>query len=116
MSAFRNIIAGVGAALGCGCAGPVQSLPTETVSFRTQVAPVFERSCTPCHNAGGSQAREAVYLSVTGQAEFSRIRAGMALALREIESGHMPPAGHVPVSKDEQLLLRAWVAQGSLDN
>jgi len=99
-----------------GCAGQQEVLPTETISFRTQVAPVIERSCAGCHAVGGSNARDAVYMDASGRATYANVRGGIALALREIESGHMPPRAGVAVSTEERLRIKAWVAQGSKDN
>lgn len=99
-----------------GCVAQQEVLPTETMSFREHVAPVFERSCAGCHAVGGSNARDAVYLGASGKADYTAIRGGGALALREIESGHMPPRGGVAVTTEERLRIKAWVAQGSKDN
>lgn len=102
--------------LTAGCVAQQEVLPTETISFRTLVAPVFERSCAGCHAVGGSNARDAVYLDASGRANHADVRGGIALALREMESGHMPPKGGVAVSTEERLRIKAWVAQGSKDN
>ena len=99
-----------------GCASMTETLPTETISFKTQVAPVFERSCSSCHAVGGRNARDAVYLTSAGKADYTAIKSGIGSALREISNGAMPPKGETPVSRAEHLNLKAWMVQGSQDN
>ena len=99
-----------------GCASMTETLPTETISFKTQVAPVFERSCSSCHAVGGRNSRDAVYLTASGQADYSFIKSGVGSAVREIANGSMPPRGETPVSRAEYLNIKAWMVQGSQNN
>ena len=98
------------------CASLTETLPTETISFKTQVAPVFERSCGSCHAVGGKNSRDAVFLTAAGGADYAAIKAGINSALREIGNGAMPPRGGTAVSRAEYLNIKAWMSQGSQNN
>ncbi len=91
--------------------GEVTGAPTPpdepTVFWETDIRPIYERSCAPCHAEGANQ---------TFMGSFESFSALGALALERVSSGEMPPptasAVAPPLSAEEVQLLRTWVQEG----
>lgn len=76
-----------------------------TVFWETDIRPIYERSCAPCHGEGSNQ---------TFMGSFEAFSALGQLALDRVSRGEMPPAASSaqPLSEDEVQLLETWVQEG----
>jgi uncharacterized membrane protein len=100
-------------AISCGGDGnhagpPPTPKPVAELSFLTDVAPLFERSCSPCHFG----AEPTKGLSLDSQVAVTQ---NAQKALAKIQAGEMPPAnsGKTPISVTEQTLIVNWFNAGA---
>jgi len=109
--------------------GPVGPPPT-TVSFATDIQPIFDASCAGCHGAGGNAGLDLragvshgnlVGVSAS-ESSLDLIAPGDPLAswlylkltgAQDVGSP-MPPGSPLPQSQVE--LVRVWIEEGALDN
>lgn len=103
--------------------------PQDTVSFATQILPIFEKRCAKCHGAKdeNGEVRTEVSLSLI---EYERVMVGSefgtvveagdpdgSFLIDMITAGDMPPEGEGDkVPPEEIALIRAWIEQGALNN
>jgi hypothetical protein len=103
---------------------------TAALSFKKDIQPILERSCTDCHggeNPKGSFSSETlVGLMKGGQSGNPAVIAGHAdmsplirFARDEVEDLEMPPLaerpGYAPLTRDEIQKLALWINQGVLE-
>jgi hypothetical protein len=76
-----------------------------TVSWATDIQPIYERSCAVCHGEDGNQ---------TFMGSFETFSALGSVALERVTRGEMPPpTSSVPALSEEELqLLQTWVEEG----
>ena len=76
-----------------------------TVFWETDIRPIYERSCAPCHGEGSNQ---------TFMGGFEAFSALGQLALDRVSRGEMPPpaSSAQALSEDEVQLLETWVQEG----
>jgi len=123
------------ALLGCGDfgddtgdSGPVQ--PPVTVSFATDIQPIFDNNCIGCHNAGGqagldlraglshgnlvgvASTESALSLVESGQPAQSWLFIKLS-GLQDV-GDVMPPGGNVGSANLD--LVETWITEGALDN
>lgn len=99
------------------CADPTVTsapLPTRTISFASDVAPVLQTSCASCHHDGASSGGFSL-ADTSGKPAYSYVRTGANSIIASIQSGSMPRGGG-SVSSTDLALIKAWVNQGSLNN
>ena len=98
------------------------SSPTATtVDFEHQIAPIFLRHCSGCHNpsdkAGGLSllARETAFAA--GKSGETAIKPGdidESYIITRLEAGEMPPKGKgKPLSGDQIATLKRWIESGA---
>lgn len=96
---------------------PVPPVPTDTVNFSQEIAPIFdEQGCTGCHKTGGQQpdlTADNAYNSITGM--------GLANTDDPPESKiyyyPLPDGSHfAKYTSAQAALVLAWIEQGALDN
>jgi len=103
---------------------------TAALSFKKDIQPILERSCTDCHggeNPKGSFSSETLAgLRKGGQSGNPAVIAGHAdmsplirFARDEVEDLEMPPLaerpGYAPLTRDEIQKLALWINQGVLE-
>ncbi len=99
-------------------ASPAEAGPT--IGYVEDIQPLFERSCSACHNA----AAKTMGLQVTtyaalmaGSENGSIITPGhpeTSKLWEMVGQGKMPATG--PLPNDEQQLVQQWIAQGAAEN
>lgn len=126
---------------GYGCQASVNTVapPTgETVSFSAQIQPIFDNTCTTCHQEGGiadlvgigvrliegesfamlidqpSTQREDLTLVVPGDSSASLLFIKVS-SNSPLVGARMPLIGP-PLSSTEIGLIRDWIDQGAPDN
>ncbi len=78
--------------------------PVTTVSFATQVLPILQNKCMPCHGATNPTAG----VSITNYATVSK------LSNTQLDNSNMYPK--MGVTTAEQALIKKWIAEGRLNN
>ena len=116
--------------------GPIiPELNISTVSFATDVQPIFDANCTVCHNTAASVSNGNLDLSegnsytelvnVVADAYAPNILVLPAdseasiLVSKTNESGDFGdnmPLGPTALSATDQEIIRVWIAEGALDN
>ena len=93
----------------------------QSVSFESQVLPVFETKCSECHGLSNPEVRLTLisYEGVIKGSEYGIvIEPGEPIEsymIELIEKGEMPQDGE-PVSPDELSLIKSWIEEGALNN
>jgi hypothetical protein len=119
------------AALGAGCssspppADPCPddlpaSCPTPSPSYASDIAPIVQQYCFPCHATGGIEAEHFDYSTYAG------LYASRAVVLTQVNDCLMPPsapipgygvdAGTAPLTTEARLALLGWLVCGAPDN
>jgi len=92
------------------------------VDFNRDIAPIFEKSCAPCHNANLAQAKlrldsESAILAggVSGPAIAPRKSGDSLLVKRILGTTDAPrmPMGAPALSAEQVQLIRRWIDQGN---
>ncbi|MDE2796770.1 MAG: hypothetical protein OXL34_18290 [Gemmatimonadota bacterium] len=101
----------------------------DTVSFATQILPIFQKRCAKCH--GGEDENGEVLTEVSlSLLEYERVMVGSefgtvvepgdpdgSFLMDMITAGDMPPEGEGDkVPEEEIALIRTWIEQGALNN
>lgn len=115
-----------------GSDGPTDPVepPTPTVSYASDVQPIFDASCVGCHGAGGnagldlraSVSRGNLVEVVATESSLLRIEPGspqdswlyLKLTGQHDVGDIMPPGGGL--GSDTVDLVRVWIEEGALDN
>ena len=109
-------VAAIAIAVTSGCSGSSpaacpndypSACPTPAPSFATDVLPVIQANCTPCHGPGQQVPTLNSYASV------------MAAATRvstQVFQCRMPPAPRAPLTSEERQTLLSWLVCGVMDN
>ncbi len=89
------------------CTSPPAACPTTMPSYQTDVAPILQRDCIPCHatNTGGKD--ETTWTLVSGQEEGIFVQVGNCL---------MPPTGSPQLTTADRTTLLDWLVCGAPDN
>ena len=96
-----------------------QSAPTGTMSFATNILPIF----TTCYGSGchsGSQAPDLIaanaYSSLVDGGYVDTVNADQSISYKRISAttGYMPPSGKLSGDKIGMILL--WIKQGAHNN
>lgn len=108
---------------------PHLRVPQDTVSFATQILPIFQKRCAKCH--GGEDENGEVLTEVSlSLLEYERVMVGSefgtvveagdpdgSFLIDMITAGDMPPEGEGDkVPEEEIALIRTWIEQGALNN
>lgn len=91
--------------------------PTEKLSFKADIWPIIESNCLPCHNSE-DYARKADGNLFAGYADI-KAKLDEGLLVGNIE--HLPGFINMPYKKKkisdcEIAKIKAWVADGAMDN
>jgi hypothetical protein len=135
----RSLLPAAGVLLAlAGCAdlgekvddGPLQP-PPDTVSFATDIQPIFDLNCIGCHGLGGNAGLDlrdgfshASLVGVTAtEINMPRVDPGqpqtswLYLKLTGTQtSGDPMPAGGFPLPEATVALVEQWIVEGALDN
>jgi hypothetical protein len=87
---------------------PDGSCPMPTPSYQTDIVPILERDCIPCHGPTGTAGHdETTYAEVANQAGpiFDQVSACL-----------MPTAGSPQLTATERLTLLDWLVCSAPDN
>ena len=79
----------------------------DTISYKTDIAPLMSANCTSCHNS--NQASAGINLST-----YANVSKYATSSLNAINDGSMPPAGKL--SADIIKKFSCWISQGKLNN
>jgi hypothetical protein len=104
----------------------VTAAPAATVSFATQIQPIFNANCvTACHSPGGISS----FMNLTAGNSFAalvqsvppRVIAGSSatsLLYQRVTGAALPqmPLGGTPLSAADQTLIKNWIDQGAANN
>jgi aspartate 1-decarboxylase len=103
--------------------GPQSGIAEETISFRSQIAPILMENCLACHGPkkaeGGYRVDSFEELQKpgdSGEALFSHPEKSAGEFLRRIRStdaAERMPAESAPLPKEQIEILNRWVAEGS---
>jgi uncharacterized membrane protein len=117
--------------------GPVEpEIDITTVSYQTDIHPIFDNNCTSCHKAELEQTfgelnleADKSYIELVGidavfeGTSLKRVQANdfensvLWLKINESNSlGANMPLGQTPITKHEQDLIKIWINEGALDN
>ena len=130
------IVLPVGLLVGCSdygddptAGGPVAP-PSETVSFASDVQPIFDASCVGCHGDGGNAGLDLrsgrSYANLVGnpatESGLARIEPGepenswlyLKITGQQTVGDQMPPGS--PLNTDTTDRIRTWIEEGALDN
>jgi hypothetical protein len=111
-------------------AGPMEPPPGPTVSFATDIQPVFDASCVGCHGAGGNagldlrpgQSHGNLVGVAATESTLNRIEPGqpeqswlyLKITAQQDVGDPMPPSGGLPQATSD--LVRTWIEEGAEDN
>jgi len=89
-----------------------------SVSFKTEVLPIFQTNCSECHagsdHGGGKNFTnyEGIMKDITaGNANKSKIYSVITSSI-----SRMPPSSHNALNQDQRSLIYVWIEQGALNN
>jgi hypothetical protein len=81
--------------------------PRPTPSYATEIGPVIDTHCVPCHAPGGVSADRPL-------TTYSEVYTRRASVLTQVYSCAMPPAdGGVPLAPTERAALLGWLVCGA---
>jgi hypothetical protein len=120
------VTAGIGLAVQSGADAPLRATTIAPdahleVSFATEVMPILERHCWECHSEDSAELglKLDTYEGVMAGSDYGTVvEAGDAdgsLLVDMMVSGDMPDGGD-PVPAEEIDVIKAWVAEGALNN
>lgn len=95
-------------------ADPGGSLPRKTLSFASDVAPIFTQNCAQCHSPHGLGYRRAPFLDAAGNPDYGYVSSHLQNILSVLQSGRMPPNGKL--SSSDLQTLQDWANAGSPNN
>lgn len=139
---IRRVIPSVLLAVGVvGCQSPVNdpAPPTgETVSFATDIQPIFNANCTTCHRAGGLADLSGITLRLVEGVSYNLLvdqpssqqvnltlvvpaDSNASLLFLKVSSDAPPVGNTMPLigarlSSTDLGLIRDWIDQGAMDN
>jgi len=120
-----------------GLALPALATAAEQVSFARQIAQILQTNCAPCHLTGDEPGGMRLYPSAAygsivgvkaqGNPALVRVAPGdpeASYLLHKVRGTHLDfggvgvqmPFGQTPISKQDQDLIRQWIAQGAKNN
>jgi hypothetical protein len=85
--------------------------PSTPPSWKTQVQPLVDTACSPCHFNGGSGTGNGFDYSTS-----EGLRHGLTTALTDVHACVMPPSGAAPLSMADWETLLEWLGCGAPDN
>jgi mono/diheme cytochrome c family protein len=102
---------------GSSCPSPVTSCPADVPSYKTEIAPILQATCVPCHSPDGSEGSargkdndgtsENTYALVSPQAQEM---------LLWTDNCSMPPSNGPVMSDAQRAALETWLVCGAPDN
>jgi uncharacterized membrane protein len=123
-AAVTAVILVLGSSTGAGCgSSPATTEPTcpndtptacpsPAPSYATDVAPILQSRCVPCHGPGGVEAARPfdTYANITRAADNPN------RMLTQIHACLMPPAGQPPLTSAERKAILGWIVCMTPDN
>ena len=103
-------------AIGCGSDAPAcpndlpSGCPAPAPSYRTEVAPLFQGRCFPCHGPGGVAQPKHDFTS------YAVIHDQRSKILNQVYNCRMPPAQVPAPTMSERTTLLDWLVCGAPDN
>jgi hypothetical protein len=80
--------------------------PTNAPTYTTDIAPIVQASCTPCHAPGGTESGRLL-------TTYAGISAQSGSALNQVYACRMPPLGSPRLSAADRTALMAWLVCGA---
>jgi hypothetical protein len=108
--------AAIAIAVTSGCSGPSpaacpndypSACPTPAPSFTTDVLPLIQTNCTPCHGPGQQ---------VPTLNDYASVMAAATRVSMQVFQCRMPPAPRAPLTSEERQTLFSWLVCGVRDN
>lgn len=93
---------------------PTGSQQTQSISFKTQVAPLLETRCAACHSTPGKGG--VSLFDGGGSPSYPSIKGDILRIISQVDRGAMPPAGGQRMTQSELQLLENWEMEGSPNN
>jgi uncharacterized membrane protein len=121
-AAVIAVIAASSIAGGCGSSSPPpapscpndtpDSCPSPMPSYATDVAPILQNRCVPCHGPGGVEAVRPfdTYANITRTSDNPN------RMLTQIHACLMPPADQPQLTADERKIILGWIVCNTPDN
>jgi hypothetical protein len=102
---------GSGGDPGASCPAPPASCPSPEPSWSTDVQPIVNRSCAPCHFPGGR------YASKFNFSTYAGVSGPRGSVLDALSKCLMPlPGGNVPLAPADREKMLAWLVCGAPQN
>ncbi|MBT5875370.1 MAG: hypothetical protein HOH43_18260 [Candidatus Latescibacteria bacterium] len=94
---------------------------TTTVSFASDIQPIFDLSCVACHGSQGGLSLVSYDALITGGNSGTVVMPGNgpgSLLVKRIDGTIPPvmPAGGAPLSADNITLIITWIDEGAFNN
>jgi uncharacterized membrane protein len=122
MHKFKRLIISGGLAVFCfsSCTHKSDLTNVRTVSFKSDVLPVFQTNCAMCHgNSSGGDGGDKNYTSYDGvMKDITAGNANKSKIYSVITStiSRMPPTSHNALNQDQRSLIYVWIEQGAQNN
>jgi hypothetical protein len=85
------------------CPDDQATCPVSPPSWATQVQPIVQKGCFPCHADGGAAGPQFDYSTYAG------VHRAYTEMIVQLSACNMPPADAAPLSGDDRATLLAWL-------
>jgi hypothetical protein len=92
-------------------------IPTDSISFATDVVPMFSKGCVTCHGKGAvppDLTPSGAYQSITSLGLINKTDPAQSIFYLKITTGSMASQGSL--SANDKALFLAWIKQGAKNN
>jgi len=90
------------------CPSAPESCPSRVPSYASDIAPILQQSCVPCHGPGGSAGHS--------EATYDAVHAQVSPILDVVAGCTMPPSSYPPLRATERTALLDWLVCGAPNN
>jgi uncharacterized membrane protein len=85
--------------------------PTPSPSYETQIDPIIQNRCWPCHATGGAGAASGHPFT-----DYNLVHKDRGAILDQVYACNMPPSGATALSDEERTAMLAWLVCGAQQN